>query len=181
MWNGRIAKSWSKAWEKHKREKQLRKSVRTWTEEVITKILELNHHMWITRNGILHGKDEDGLPIDEGIQLREDLEEQLHLGPEGLLQEDAAAFPRSWGTIREWTTAHKKAWLRDIRVAREHAEREEESTTATMRNNMASWLQEKTQLRADFNGPPRGSGGASHAERSASCASAGLYCSTYWT
>ena len=69
MWNGRIARSWSKAWENHKQERKLRKSVRTWMEEVIMKILELNHHMWITRNGILHGKDEDGLPINEGIQL----------------------------------------------------------------------------------------------------------------
>ena len=57
------------AWQAWQEESGTRKIKSTWMEELVSALLEANHHMWIARNGVLHQKDEDGLPIcqDTGV------------------------------------------------------------------------------------------------------------------
>ena len=77
-------------------------------EDLISKLLELTHHIWTTRNGILHEKDQDSLTALESQQLREDIEEQLLLGAETLKPDDKHLLEGSPETLQQASLTTKR-------------------------------------------------------------------------
>ena len=100
---------------------QSRRQPTTWVEDLISKLLDLTHHMWTTRNGILHEKDQDSLTALESQQLREDIEEQFLLEAETLKPNDKHLLEGSPEMLQQASLTTKRNWLRAVHLAREIA------------------------------------------------------------
>ena len=54
LMKGRIATSWRVAIAQHLKQRQSRRSAVSWIEDLVSKLLEITHHLWITLNGVLY-------------------------------------------------------------------------------------------------------------------------------
>ena len=109
-------------------------------EDLVSKLLEITHHMWTTRNGVLHEKDSDGLTAEEATQLREDIAEQFLIGGDTLKAEDRHLLENGMEALLHTSAATKQTWLRTIRLAREIAEEDRQNDVSQMQSTLQQWL-----------------------------------------
>jgi hypothetical protein len=69
---GRISQKWMKLQQAYLTSKRSRKSPERWAADMVYKLLQVSHTLWITRNGILHERDQQGLrhcgrPLVQGM------------------------------------------------------------------------------------------------------------------
>ena len=112
---GKISRLWETAHQLHLCSTGSSCLVRSWTADLITHLLELTHSLWTTRNGILHLRDEDGLKVAEGVELREAIIEQYTLGKEDLPPSDRKLLEPTLHATLGKSAKFKRAWLHSVR------------------------------------------------------------------
>ena len=95
-------------------------SVETWMREMIIRLLELTHNMWIYHNLVVHDNatGTHALRRKEALQL--EAERQLELGGEGLEEGDKWMLEVNWSGMEESTGKREAYWLLAIEAAREY-------------------------------------------------------------
>ena len=104
-----IARPWRAAIEYHMRQQNSRQLAASWREDLIYKLLESTHHMWVTRNGVLHEKDGKGLKAAEGVRLHEDVEERFLVGDDSLEETDKHLLKEGLASVLKKSMAAIKA------------------------------------------------------------------------
>jgi hypothetical protein len=82
---GQISTKWMKLQQAHLSLKCSRKSPERWAADMVYKLLQISHTLWMTRNGILHEKDQQGLLLADGQTLREAITARYERGKAALL------------------------------------------------------------------------------------------------
>ena len=98
-------------------------------EGLISNLLAVVHKMWTAHNKVVHARDEQGLWLWEGEELRTAIDEQFELGEDGLLQEDHHYIMRGCEAVEDMMAVEKKTWLHGIQIAREVCENVVETET----------------------------------------------------
>ena len=96
--------------------------------------------MWITRNGVLHEKDQDGLTTESAVQLREDIVEQFLIGGDTMKADDKYLLEDGMEAILNTSAAARQTWLRTIRLARKIAEEDCQTDVVQMQLMLKNWL-----------------------------------------
>jgi len=98
------------------------------------------HKMWIARNAVVHERDENGRLIKEKKETEEAIETEFELEYENLRQQDWHLMEMGQDAVLCKTANEQRAWLHNIRIAREIGANELDSTLTQLRNTMARWL-----------------------------------------
>jgi transposase len=85
---GKISWSWVTLQLQHYQEQHSKQTVDKWTSGLVTQLLELTHGMWIHRNRVLHAVDEQGLALQQAVELEAAIHEEFRKGTNGLIQKD---------------------------------------------------------------------------------------------
>jgi hypothetical protein len=90
-----------------------------WTEELITKLLEVTHGQWLYRNIQVHDKVAGMLATLRKEEIQMEIEEQQALGSDGLLDEDCHLGECNLGDLEDTSGIKETYWLLAIKAARE--------------------------------------------------------------
>ena len=96
-----------------------RKCAKTWTEGLITKLLEATHGQWLYRNIQVHDKVASTLATLRKEEIQMEIEEQQALGSEGLMDEDCHLGECNLGDLEDTSGITETYWLLAIKAARE--------------------------------------------------------------
>jgi hypothetical protein len=96
-----------------------RKCAETWTEGLITKLLEATHGQWLYRNIQVHDKVAGTLATLRKEEIQMEIEEQQALGSEGLMDEDCHLGECNLGDLEDTSGIKETYWLLAIKAARE--------------------------------------------------------------
>ena len=96
-----------------------RLSAERWTEELITKLLEVTHGQWLYRNIQVHDKVTGTLATLRKEEIQMEIEEQQALGTEGLMEEDCHLGECNLGDLEDTSGIKETYWLLAIKAARE--------------------------------------------------------------
>ena len=94
-------------------------SAERWTEELITKLLEVTHGQWLYRNIQVHDKVTGTLATLRKEEIQMEIEEQQALGTEGLMEEDCHLGECNLGDLEDTSGIKETYWLLAIKAARE--------------------------------------------------------------
>ena len=111
---GRISCKWRECQAEYYLLNRSRQTARTWVEGLISNFLVVIHKMWTARNKVIHARDEQGLWLREGEELRMAIDEQFELGKDGLLQEDHHYIMQGHEVVEDMMAVEKKRWLHGI-------------------------------------------------------------------
>ena len=90
-----------------------------WTQQLILKLQEITHGMWIYRNLSIHDPSKEVLAVQRRESLLEEIEKQIELGGEGLAEEDKWMLEVNLGDLDEGSTGiYETYWLMAIETAR---------------------------------------------------------------
>ena len=98
------------------------------------------HSLWTTWNGIIHEKDEDGLLMEEGHQLHQDIEEQFTLGNREMNAHECSLLDMEKDQVLAMRAADRKQWLQVVTLEREVAGHQGAHKQGHMQVTMESWL-----------------------------------------
>lgn len=91
-----------------------------WVKQLIQKLLELTHGMWIYRNLTIHDTAQGVLAVQRKEELQAAIEAQIAQGGDGLAEEDQWMLEVNLGDLDERCTGVYEAyWLIAITTARE--------------------------------------------------------------
>ena len=96
-----------------------RTSAESWTEGLITKLLEATHGQWLYRNIQVHDKVAGTLATRRKEEIQMEIEEQQALGTEGLMDEDCHLGECNLGDLEDTSGIKETYWLLAIKAARE--------------------------------------------------------------
>ena len=96
-----------------------RMSAERWTEELITKLLEVTHGQWLYQNIQVHDKVAGTLATLRKEEIQMEIEEQQALGSDGLLDEDCHLGECNLGDLEDTSGIKETYWLLAIKAARE--------------------------------------------------------------
>ena len=99
------------------------------------------HKMWITRNKVVHARDENGRLLKEKTETEQVIAAQFELEYEDLRPQDRHLIEMGQEAVLQKMAMEQCAWLHYIKVAREVGSNEMDSTVTQLRNSMASWLE----------------------------------------
>jgi hypothetical protein len=88
-------------------------------KEMIMRLLELTHSLWIYRNIVVHDSMTGTHPLRRKEALQLEVERQLALGGEGLAEGDKWMLEVNWSDIEDSTGEREAYWLLAIEAARE--------------------------------------------------------------
>ena len=94
---GRVTRWWREIQEYHYKVKGSMRTVRSWAEGLVSNILTLVHKQWIARNAVVHARDDLGLKVREGEELRIAIDTQFHLSTDGLSVLNHHLITWGWG------------------------------------------------------------------------------------
>ena len=114
---GRIHSDLEVRQDKYYRSKNLKRSGRRWTIELIKKLQDVAWDMWDHRNSVLHNNPTRHFQADEAKKAAQDIEKEWKRGVAGLLKQDHFLF-RSRKTVDERSLEKKWEWLRAVKLAR---------------------------------------------------------------
>lgn len=137
---GRISRKWREVQQEHFLLHGSQRSARKWSEDLVMNMFSLVHKQWEVRNAVVHARDEKGLKVKEGDELRAAIAEQFELGDEDLRPEDRHYIARGKKRVDKMSGSEQKTWLHGIRIAREAYEMEVDSEITRLRNSMYGWL-----------------------------------------
>ena len=116
-------------------------SAAKWLKSLVSEMLLLTHHLWVTRCGIIHEKESNGLSREEATKLQNEINEQFVLGKKDLLPCDRYLIERGKPAVTGLSARDQKSWLADVKLARRDADTQYTSDDARMRRAMQEWLQ----------------------------------------
>jgi hypothetical protein len=96
-----------------------RTSAEKWTEELITKLLEVTYGQWLYPNIQVHDKVSGTLATLRKEEIQKEIEEQQALEPDGLLDEDCHLGECNLGDLKYTSGITETYWLLAIKAARE--------------------------------------------------------------
>jgi hypothetical protein len=100
-------------------EDQAKLSPTAWAHQLVQKLLEATHGVWIYRNIMMHDSTA-GLIASKGKEhLLHEIEKQMELGGEGLAEHDKWMLEVNLGEMDTSTGEKESYWLLAIRTARE--------------------------------------------------------------
>ncbi len=99
----------------------LRTSVKQWSIDLITKLLEVTHGQWLYRNIQVHDKVTGTLATIEKEKIQTEIEDQQAIGFDGFLEEDAYLGECNLGDLEITSGTDEQYWLLAVRAAREAA------------------------------------------------------------
>jgi hypothetical protein len=92
-----------------------------WVRQLIQKLMEITHGLWIYRNLTIHDSAKGVLAVQRREKLIDEIERQIALGGEGLAEEDRWMLEVNLGDLDEGSTGeYETYWLMAIKTAREH-------------------------------------------------------------
>ena len=94
-----------------------RMSAERWTEELITKLLEVTHGQWLYQNIQVHDKVAGTLATLRKEEIQMEIEEQQALGSDGLLDEDCHLGECNLGDLEDTSGIKETYWLLAIKAA----------------------------------------------------------------
>jgi hypothetical protein len=94
------------------------KTSKTWTEELIVKLIEIVHGQWLYRNIQVHHKVTGLNATLRKEDIQNQIETQQAMGFEGLLEEDAFLGECNLGDLELTSGRNEIYWLLAIRAAR---------------------------------------------------------------
>ena len=94
-----------------------RMSAERWTEELITKLLEVTHGQWLYQNIQVHDKVAGTLATLRKEDIQMEIEEQQALGLDGLLDEDCHLGECNLGDLEDTSGIKETYWLLAIKAA----------------------------------------------------------------
>jgi hypothetical protein len=107
---------------------------------MVYKLLQVSHTLWITRNGILHERDQQGLLLAKGQTLREAITARYGRSKAALLPEDYHLLDRPLFRILEMSASDEYTWLGALKLGHKLKRREWRNPIVRMRQGMADWL-----------------------------------------
>ena len=99
----------------------LRTSVKQWSTDLITKLLEVTHSRWLYRNIQVHDKVAGTIATIEKEKIQMEIEDQQAIGFDGFLEEDAYLGECNLGDLEITSGTDEQYWLLAVRAAREAA------------------------------------------------------------
>ena len=94
-------------------------SAAKWTQQLILKLQEITHGMWIYSNLSIHDPSKGVLAVQRKEALLEEIEKQIALGGDGLAEEDQWMLEVNLGDLDEGSTGtYETYWLMAIETAR---------------------------------------------------------------
>jgi hypothetical protein len=106
-----------------------RLQVDVWMRELITRLLELTHSMWIYRNLVVHDSTAGIHAIRRKEALQMEIERQIALGGEGLEEGDKWMLEVNFSDLEDSGGDREAYWLMAIEAAREYCTKRQDSTT----------------------------------------------------
>jgi len=137
---GRISAQWKEAQGVYYASIGSTRSPRRWAQGLIQNLLSMVHKMWIARNVAVHERDENGRLIKEKKETEEAIQVQFNLEFEDLRPQDWHLMEMGQDAVLNKSAKEQRAWLHNIRIAREIGENELDTTTTQLREDMARWL-----------------------------------------
>ena len=92
-----------------------------WAKGLIVKLLEVTHGQWLYRNVQIHDSVAGTQATLRKEEILREIEDQMELGPEGLLDEDQWMMEVNLGDPETSSGEQEEYWLLAIRAAREAA------------------------------------------------------------
>ena len=91
-----------------------------WCKDLILKLQEITHGLWIYRNLSIHDSSKGVLAVQRREKLLEEIEKQIQLGGEGLDEKDEWMLEVNLDDLEEGSTGvYETYWLLAIETARE--------------------------------------------------------------
>ena len=138
---GRLATNWMMVQAEHLRDISSRKSPERWAADMAYRLLQLSHAMWTALNGILHERDQQGLLLSEGQNLREAITEWFLKGHDGLLPADYHLVDiYTLDELLQRPPSEKYTWLGAIKLAHKVAEETNRSEVGQQRMSLSNWF-----------------------------------------
>ena len=138
---GRLSTLWHPIQAKHYQATNARCSADSWIKDMIWRLLKISQTMWITRNNILHEKDKQGLLLEEGRTLQEEIEIQYRQGKATLLATDQGLIDNySLEGLTKSDPSDKYTWLGAIKLARRLWEEDASSALGQQRTNFRAFF-----------------------------------------
>jgi hypothetical protein len=100
-----------------------------WMREMITRLLELTHSMWIYRNLEVHDSTAGIHAIRRKEALQMEIERQIALGGEGLEEGDKWMLEVNFSDLEDSGGDREAYWLMAIEAAREYCTKRQDPTT----------------------------------------------------
>jgi hypothetical protein len=91
----------------------------TWAQQLVQKLLEATHGVWIYRNIMMHDSTAGLIATKDKEHLLQEIENQMELGGEGLAEHDKWMLEVNLSEMDTSTGEKESYWLIAIRTARE--------------------------------------------------------------
>jgi hypothetical protein len=91
-----------------------------WMTELITRLLELTHSLWIYRNVVVHDEEAGTHATRRKELLQTEIERQLELGGEGLAETDQWMLEVNLSDLNTSSGEREAYWLAAVEAARAH-------------------------------------------------------------
>ena len=138
---GRVATAWMHLQSEHYQQTKSRRSPDRWAADMVYKLLQLSHSLWMARNGILHERDAQGQLLQEGQSLRNKITERFEKGKQALLPGDYHLLEsHSLEVLLGMSPSYKFTWLGAITLAHQSARDHRQSEQGRMRMDLAHYL-----------------------------------------
>jgi hypothetical protein len=138
--DGKLSQRWQQLQAEYYASTNSRRSARKWAAGLVANILTVTHSQWLHCCSVLHARDVQGLRLKDSQALAAAIEEQFHLGLDGLFARDHHYLTRGQDVVTALPADNKQAWLSGIRIARQNYLESEAHELDGMRNLMLHWL-----------------------------------------
>ncbi len=90
-----------------------------WAQQLVQKLLEATHGVWIYCNIMIHDSTSGMIASKEKEHLLDEIEKQMEMGGEGLAEHDKWMLEVNLGEMDTSTGEKESYWLLAIRTARQ--------------------------------------------------------------
>jgi hypothetical protein len=138
--DGKLSSRWRQLQAGYYSSTNSRQSAAKWAAGLVANILSVTHAQWIHRCAVLHERDAQGLKLQDSQALAAAIQEQFHLGVDGLRARDHHYLTRGRDVVEALPADSKQGWLSGVRIARQLYLESEAHELHGMRNIMLQWL-----------------------------------------
>lgn len=126
---GRISTRWKFTQESYWVEMGASRSIRKWSRDLVTNLLEISHSMWICRNEQhVHQMHKNGLPLQEGLNLERAIRKTYADGAGQVMPLDRCQFEIPLETMLDYPHFRQETWLNQVNVSRDELRLQQRGT-----------------------------------------------------
>ena len=115
---GRISLQFCEQQREYYIEQESRSSGIKWASDLISQLLLMIKTQWLHRNAVVHKRRRDGLKLEEGQRISNEIIDIIQEGTEVIDEEDQYLLDHSIEEINAWKGAKKKIWIRSMQAAK---------------------------------------------------------------